>query len=327
MPIPLLEVRLTEDDILRALHTDVTTALTSTPKRIHPRWRWDSRGSELYELINETPEYFSYRTERALLQSIAPELAGLATVDTLIELGSGLSEKTQIIFDAYSKEYGDVEHFIPLDVSISALRQALTALSNRYPNMAIHGLVADFNSDLESACELGGDRRMLLFLGGTVGNLTPPEREHFFGSLRAGLRPGDYFLLGSHLITDIPRMEAAYADSSGLCTEFNRNILRMLNTRLDADFDPEAFEHVARWNDAEGRIEVFLEASRPMDVHVRGLELRTSFAKGEWFQTDVSAKFGSGAMATELSTAGFEITREWVDDEHLHSLLLARKPL
>lgn len=328
MPIPLLEVHLTDEDVLRALQKDVVSALTSTPKRIHPRWRWDARGSELYELINDTPEYFAYRTERQMLQSIATELARLASVDTLIELGSGpLSEKTQIVFDAYSAESSDVEHFIPVDVSTSALRHALVKLAERYPHMGIHGLVADFNHDLTVASELGGHRRMLLFLGGTVGNLTPTERDHFFVSLHAALAPGDYFLLGAGLITDIPRMEAAYADRSGLCAEFNRNILRMLNARLDADFEPEAFEHVARWNPVENRIEAFLEASRPMEVHVRSLDLRASFADGEWFQTDVSAKFPQGLMAAELIAAGFEITREWVDDEHLHSLVLARKPL
>ncbi|MDN5860698.1 MAG: L-histidine N(alpha)-methyltransferase, partial [Pseudonocardia sp.] len=284
----LLDIHLTEDDADKALREDVRSGLTAPFKHLPPKWFYDARGSELFEAITQLPEYYPTRTEHALLQRSVDEIAAMSGADTLIELGSGSSAKTRLLLDAFTRT-GTLRRYVPQDVSAPALRQAMDALAPDYPGLALHGVVSDFTAHLDRLP--GGDRRMIAFLGGTIGNLRPHERRVFLDELRSVLAPGEQLLLGTGLVLDEPTLVAAYDDSAGITAEFNRNVLHVLNRELGADFDVDAFAHVALWDPVDEWIEMRLRATRAMTVHVRELDLVAEFAHGEEMRTEISAKF------------------------------------
>jgi L-histidine Nalpha-methyltransferase len=315
-----VEVRLTPDELHAALEADVRSGLTAEPKTLSPTWFYDERGSRLFEEITELPEYYPTRTERALLERHAPEIVARAGADTLVELGSGTSEKTRLLLDAMAAS-GSLDAFAPFDVSEQTLRDAAAAVSADY-GIPVHAVVGDFHRHLD-ALPTGG-RRMVAFLGGTIGNLAPAERERFFFDLDAGLVRGDSLLLATDLVKDTDRLVAAYDDRAGVTAAFNRNVLRVLNHELGADFDPDRFEHVARWNPDERWIEMWLRSLDEREVHLPALDLAVHFQRGEEMRTEISAKFTPEQVEQELWAGGFVVEQTWTDDAGDYLLTLAR---
>ncbi|RKN40678.1 L-histidine N(alpha)-methyltransferase [Micromonospora endolithica] len=314
-----LEIHLDEQDVGRGLRDDVRGGLTARPRWLPPKWFYDARGSALFDEITRLPEYYPTRAERAVLADRATEIAAVTGAKTLIELGSGSSEKTRLLLDAFTRR-GGLGTFVPLDVSVSALRRSTEQIAVDYPGLRVRGIVGDFTRHLDRLPT--GGRRLVVFLGGTIGNLLPAERAEFLSAMRAALEPGDWFLVGTDLVKDPSVVVPAYDDAAGVTAEFNRNVLRVVNRELGADFDPEAFAHVALWDPEREWIEMRLRASRPMRVRV--LDLTVDFARGEELRTEVSAKFRPEGIAAELAAAGFTAHRFWTDPGGLFGVTLAR---
>lgn len=314
-----LEIHLEEQDLGRSLREDVRAGLTATPKWLPPKWFYDARGSALFEEITRLPEYYPTRAERAVLAAHADDIAELTGAKTLIELGSGSSEKTRLLLEAFTR-HGDLGTFVPLDVSVSALRGSTEQIAAAYPGLRVRGIVGDFTRHLDRLPT--GGRRLVLFLGGTIGNLLPAERAEFLTAMRAALECGDWLLIGTDLVKDPSVIVPAYDDAAGVTAEFNRNVLRVINRELGADFDPEAFRHVAVWDPEHEWIEMRLRAEHPARVHV--LDLEVGFAAGEELRTEVSAKFRPEGIARELAAAGFVRQEFWTDPDGLFGVSLAR---
>jgi L-histidine N-alpha-methyltransferase len=321
MTEPVVDVHLAQDHAARALAADVRSGLSAQPKSLPPKWFYDARGSELFEQITRLPEYYPTRSEREILHARAGEIAETSGAHTLVELGSGSSEKTRLLLDALH-EAGTLHQFVPLDVSSSALREAAAVLSVDYPELTVHGVVGDFTEHL--ALLPGEAPRLVAFLGGTIGNLLPIERAKFLGSLRDVLEPGEWLLLGTDLVKDPETVRLAYDDSAGVTAEFNRNVLHVLNRELGADFDVSAFEHVAIWDADQEWVEMRLRAARDMDVRIPGLDMRVRFEAGEQLRTEISAKFRRDGVTVELADAGFELCRWWTDSGGRFALSLSR---
>ncbi|MDO3705371.1 L-histidine N(alpha)-methyltransferase [Micromonospora sp. C28SCA-DRY-2] len=314
-----LEIHLEPGDLDRGLRDDVRTGLSADPKWLPPKWFYDARGSELFEEITRLPEYYPTRAERAVLAGRADRIAELTAAKTMIELGSGSSEKTRLLLDAFTR-HGGLGTFVPLDVSVSALRRSTAEIAADYPGLRVRGIVGDFTRHLDRLPT--GGRRLVVFLGGTIGNLLPAERARFLADMRAALEVGDWLLLGTDLVKDPSVVVPAYDDAAGVTAEFNRNVLRVINRELGADFDPAAFDHVARWDPEREWIEMRLRARRPMRVRVLDLDVR--FAAGEELRTEVSAKFRPAGIAGELAAAGFAVEEFWTDPDGLFGVTLAR---
>lgn len=321
VPQPTIETRLTGEDHRHALEQDLRDGLASTPKRISPIWFYDERGSRLFEEITRLPGYYLTRAERGLLTGHAGQIAGQVEADTLVELGVGYAEKTQILIDAMVAA-GGLERFVALDVSSEALLDAAQRLLTDHPSLEVHGVVADFNRHLAGLP--GGRRRLFAFLGSTIGNLTPPRRRHFLGELASTMGDNDHLLLGCDLVKDESRLRAAYDDPDGVTADFNRNALRVINTRMQADFVPEAFDHVAVWNAAEGRMEMYLRAREPQHITIDRLDLEVRFETGEDLFTEVSTKFSPEQVTAELTDAGLAVTGDWRSPEGFLLVLAAR---
>ncbi|MFI5924381.1 L-histidine N(alpha)-methyltransferase [Micromonospora sp. NPDC051543] len=314
-----LEIYLEPQDLERGLRADVRAGLTAEAKWLPPKWFYDSRGSELFEEITRLPEYYPTRAERAVLAAHADDVAALTGAKTLIELGSGSSEKTRLLLDAFTRR-GGLGTFVPLDVSVSALLGSTAQIAADYPGLRVRGIVGDFTRQLDRLPT--GGRRLVVFLGGTIGNLLPAERAGFLTAMRAALEVGDWLLLGTDLVKDPSVIVPAYDDAAGVTAEFNRNVLYVVNRELGADFDPEAFAHVARWDPEREWIEMRLRATRPMRVRV--LDLSVAFDEGEELRTEVSAKFRPEGVAAELGAAGFAASHFWTDPGGLFGVTLAR---
>ncbi|MEV7024424.1 L-histidine N(alpha)-methyltransferase [Kitasatospora sp. NPDC093558] len=308
------------DHFSTALRHDVQHGLTSEPKWLPPKWFYDAHGSDLFEEITRLPEYYPTRAERAILTARAGEIAAATKARTLVELGSGSSEKTRLLLDALS-DLGTLRTYVPVDVSESALTSAGEALAADYPGLAVHGVLADFTARLGLPPD--GAPRLVAFLGGTLGNLLPDERAGFLQGLRATLDQGDHLLLGTDLVKDPAVLVAAYDDAAGVTAEFNRNVLNVLNRELGADFDPDAFEHVALWDAEQEWIEMRLRSLRSQTVKIPALDLPVHFDRGEELRTEVSAKFRRERVAEELAAAGLRLTHWWTDEEGRFGLSLS----
>ncbi|MGP4017087.1 L-histidine N(alpha)-methyltransferase [Saccharopolyspora sp. 5N708] len=320
MSEPELIVRFTDADAARELRTDVRAGLTDSPKWLSPKWFYDAVGSDLFEQITVLPEYYQTRAEQQILSRHALEIAEVTGAATLVELGSGSSEKTRLLLDALRKNE-TLQQFVPLDVSGAALRAAVESIALDYPDLRVRGVVDDFTSGLSAL--RAGTGRLVAFLGGTIGNLLPVERAVFFAAVRSALRPGEWLLLGTDLVKDRQRLVSAYDDARGVTAEFNRNVLRVLNRELGADFVPERFRHVALWNAEQEWIEMRLRAEAPMRVRLAELALTVDFAAGEEIRTEISAKFRRNRVRDELSLAGFDLHHWWLDDAGDFALSLA----
>jgi L-histidine N-alpha-methyltransferase len=302
---------LAADSAARALRRDVLDGLTQTPKSLPPKWFYDSVGSDLFDQITRLPEYYPTRAEAAILRARAAEIVAASGADTLVELGSGTSEKTRTLLNAM-RDGGSLRRFIPFDVDASVLNAAGAAIGAEYPGVEIDAVCGDFEEHLGKIPAVG--TRLVIFLGSTIGNLTPGPRAEFLSTLADTLAPGDTLLLGTDLVKDTDRLVRAYDDSAGVTAKFNRNVLNVVNRELDADFDPEAFEHVAKWNVDEERIEMWLRTATPQRVRVEDLNLTVDFAAGEEMLTEVSCKFRPEGVAAELAAAGLRRTHWWTDE-------------
>ena len=292
------------------MRADARAGLTASPKILPPKWFYDEEGCRLFDEITRLPEYYPTRTERVILARHAGDIAARTSADTLVELGSGTSEKTRLLLDALSA-HGSLRRFVPFDVSEPTLRDAAHAIELEYPGVDVHAVVGDFERHLDRPP--GGGTRLVAFLGSTIGNLDPDGRSRFYGSIAAGLAPDDSLLLGTDLVKDPRRLEAAYDDSAGVTAAFNRNVLSVLNRELAADFAPERFAHIARWNPTEEWIEMRLRSQRAQTVRVRELDLQVEFADGEEIRTEISAKFRRERVEAELATAGLSLAAWWTD--------------
>lgn len=317
-----LSNHLAADAALRALRRDVLAGLQQTPKSLPPKWFYDAVGSELFDQITRLPEYYPTRAEAAILRARAAEIAAASQADTLVELGSGTSEKTRLLLDAL-RAGGALRSFVPFDVDASVLSGAAAAIQREYAGIEINAVCGDFEEHLTEIPS--GGRRLFVFLGSTIGNLTPGPRSDFLTALSGVMRPGDSLLLGTDLVKDTARLIRAYDDAAGVTAQFNRNVLAVINRQLAGDFDVDAFEHVARWNAEEERIEMWLRSTRPQRVRVGALDLTVDFDAGEEMLTEVSCKFRPDAVEAELAAAGLRRLRWWTDDAGDFGLSLAVK--
>ena len=319
-----VERRLPAGYLAGSLRADARAGLTATPKSLPPKWFYDAAGSALFEKITALPEYYPTRAEREILQSKAAQIAAASRAATLVELGSGSSVKTRLLIDAL-RAAGTLARYVPVDVSEPALLAAASALFSDYPGLEVDGVVSDFDDYLDLGA--GGDRdgpRLVAFLGSTIGNLLPAQRASFLARIRSGLADGDALLLGTDLVKDPAVLVSAYDDEAGITAAFNKNVLSVLNHELGADFDPDAFEHVARWDAGQEWIEMRLRATSPQTVRLPAIDLTAEFAAGEEMRTEVSAKFHREGVARELAAAGFTLDRWWTDGQGRFGLSLAR---
>ena len=305
-----------------ALRRDVRDGLTQQPKTLPPKWFYDAVGSDLFDQITRLPEYYPTRAEAQILAARAGEIATASGADTLVELGSGTSEKTRALLNAL-REQGSLRRFIPFDVDPSVLQLAGQAIQQEYPGVEINAVCGDFEEHLGKIPAVG--RRLVAFLGSTLGNLTPGPRAEFLASVSEMMQPGDTLLLGTDLVKDVDRLVRAYDDNAGVTAQFNRNVLTVVNRELGADFDVPAYEHVAKWNADEERIEMWLRSTRPQRVHIAALNLDVDFADGEEMLTEVSCKFRPTGVDAELEAAGLRRTHWWTDEAGDFGLSLSVK--
>jgi L-histidine N-alpha-methyltransferase len=305
-----IDVLLGPDDIERALRADVHRGLTAQPKELPPKWFYDDRGCELFDAITRLPEYYPTETERAILRANASEIAQVSGADTLVELGSGTSDKTRTLLDAMAGS-GQLAQFVPFEVNEATLRAAADQIAAAYTGIDVHAVVGDFEHHLGELPVVG--RRMVAFLGSTIGNFAPAERKEFFADLTSTMQPGDSLLLGTDLVKDVGRLERAYDDSQGVTAEFNKNVLHVVNRELDANFDVDAFEHVALFDRDEEWIEMRLQSRTDQRVRVGALGLDVAFTTGEQMRTEISAKFRREGVEAELASAGLRLDR-WMTD-------------
>jgi dimethylhistidine N-methyltransferase len=321
-PSPLVTVFLTDADAAAALASDVRVGLGSTPKRIPPRWLYDPRGCELFEQITELPEYYPTRAEREVLTAYAPEIAARCGARSLIELGSGTSDKTVALIEALS-EAGTLRRFVAFDVAEPTLRHAVANLADAYPSIEVSGVVGDFGAHLDRLPDVDG--RLVAFLGGTIGNLTVAERSEFLATLAARLQPGEGLLLGVDLVKDPARLVAAYDDSAGVTAEFEKNALAVVNRALQANFNLDRFDYVARWDSRAEHIGMGLRSWGAQSVRVGALGLSVDLADGEEIGTETSAKFRREGITAELEAAGFVPMGWWTDSCGDFAVTLAQR--
>jgi L-histidine N-alpha-methyltransferase len=309
-------------DFGTALRTDARRGLTAAPKDLPPKWFYDDRGSDLFDRITRLPEYYPTRTERSILVDHAHDIVTASGADTIVELGSGTSEKTRILLDAFHAA-GRLQTFVPFDVSEATLREAARAVATEYPGTAVHAVVGDFERHLRELPVTGS--RMVAFLGGTIGNFAPGPRATFLAAVAASLRPGETLLLGTDLVKDPTRLVRAYDDAAGVTAAFNKNVLTVLNRELGATFDLDDFDHVAIWDATNEWIEMRLRARTTLDVSIPAIDLTAHFDGGEEMRTEISAKFRRDKVGAELSAAGFDLVDWWTDPAGDFALSLARR--
>jgi dimethylhistidine N-methyltransferase len=314
-------VRIDVFDVRDTLADDVRVGLSMDLKQLPPKYFYDERGSELFDRITTLPEYYPTRCEREILNRHAPEIVRDSRAAEVVELGSGSASKTRALLYAMAGE-GTLRRYVPLDVSQATVESCAAELTELYPGLEVHGVVGDFDRDLERVP--AGRRRLFAFLGGTIGNLFPDERAAFLARLRELMLPDDRLLIGTDLVKDRSVLEAAYNDSRGVTAEFNRNVLRVVNDGLGANFAPEAFEHVAFFDEANSWIEMRLRANGAQSVRIEGADLELTFEDGEEIRTEISAKFTRDAVQSELAPAGLELDDFFTDEGGLFGLAVAR---
>jgi L-histidine Nalpha-methyltransferase len=320
---PVVAVLVDPDWSHGGLVDDVRRGLDRHPLTLRPKWLYDEEGSRLFDEITRLEDYYPFAAERSILEEHAAEIATASGATTLVELGSGTSEKTRLLLDALTAT-GQLTRFTPVDVSEATLREAAEAIAERYPGIEVQAVVGDFTLHLAHLPR--GGRRMVAFLGGTIGNLYLEERRAFLGALADVLEPGDSLLLGTDLVKSADRLIAAYDDSSGVTEAFVLNSLRVLNRELGADFDLDAFSYIPFWDPHMERMDLRLRSETPQRVTIPGADLALDLAMGEEIRIEISTKFRVSRIAAELEQAGFGVTRVWTDEPGDFALTLATKP-
>jgi L-histidine N-alpha-methyltransferase len=302
---------------------DVRRGLTAPQKWLPAKYFYDERGGELFECITELPEYYQTRTELAILQTIAEPLARAYGLGDVVEIGSGSSKKTTALLDAFDRA-GELRRFVPIDVDRAMIAASARGLLARYAGLQVHGIVGDFMRHLSHVPPPLG-RRLVVFLGSTIGNLNEDERRAFLRDVRGLLGPDGRFLLGVDLVKDVATLEAAYDDAAGVTAEFNRNILRVVNRALHADFVPEAYRHVAFYNREHDRIEMHLQPETAQLVQVRNLDLRVTIRPDETIFTEISCKYTRETAAAALAEAGLDLAEWHTDPDGKFAVALAAR--
>jgi L-histidine N-alpha-methyltransferase len=305
----------------RTLAFDVLDGLTRPFKEIPPKHFYDTEGARLFDEITRLPEYYPTRSERAILAACSADIVRETGAAELVELGSGVPTKTLLLLDAM-RAAGTLDRYVPFDVSEVVLRESAENLVERYPGLRVYGVVGDFERHLGALPPAEGPR-IIAFLGGTIGNFLPGSRRKFLRALGRALRPQDALLLGTDLVKDPAVLEAAYNDSAGVTAAFNRNVLAVINRELDADFDLDAFEHVAFYDREQEWIEMRLRALRPQVVEIRALGITVHFANREELRTEISAKFTRERVEADLAAAGLELRAWMTDPDELFALSVA----
>jgi L-histidine N-alpha-methyltransferase len=305
-----------------ALVDDVRRGLASQPRTLPPKWLYDDVGSRLFDEITRLPAYYPTEAERSILVAAATEIAEHTDATTLVELGSGTSDKTRALLDAFTAT-GRLTRFVPVDVSEGTLREAADELATTYPGISVEAIVGDFTLHLSHLPR--DDRKLVAFLGGTIGNLYVEERRAFLWVLADSLEPGDWLLLGTDLVKSADRLIAAYDDDDGLTDRFVRNGLRVLNRELGADFDVDAFTYVPFWDPHMHRMDLRLRAEMPQHVTIPGAGVEIDLASGEEIRMEISTKFTSDTVRGELGAVGLEVVETWTDSGGDFAVTLARK--
>jgi L-histidine N-alpha-methyltransferase len=342
---------------------ELRAGLLRTPREIPSRFFYDDRGSRLFERITELPEYYQTRTEHALLLAIADRVVAASGAEELVEIGSGAATKTRALLDAMART-GRLRLYAPVDVAEGTVRRIADELAAEYPGLAVHGVVGDFTAAIDAlslgdgegpgaydidgqgtgASDIDGQgtgasaiagqgpgashhrgRRLVIFLGGTIGNLQPDEARELLARRHREMTPGDHFLLGVDLVKPVPRLEAAYNDAAGITAEFNRNILRVVNRLTGGDFQPAAFRHHAFYDSRQRWIEMQLRAASRQHVRLPAIELEIDLAPGEEIRTEISAKYDRASAEALLASAGFAPVAWYTDPGQLFGLSLARR--
>ncbi|HEX2893556.1 MAG TPA: L-histidine N(alpha)-methyltransferase [Marmoricola sp.] len=319
---PVVSVLLDPDWASGSLVDDVRRGLASHPRTLPPKWLYDDAGSALFDEITRLPEYYPFAAEQAILEAHAQEIAAASGATTLVELGSGTSDKTRLLLDAFTAS-GQLTRFAPVDVSEGTLRDAAARIAGRYPGLEVEAVVGDFTLHLGQLPR--GGRRMVAFLGGTIGNLYLEERRAFLGALADVLEPGDSLLLGTDLVKSSDRLIAAYDDDAGVTAEFVLNALRVLNRQLGADFDVDGFSYIPFWDPHMERMDLRVRSEMPQRVTIPGADLTLDLASGEEIRVEISTKFRVSKIAAELEAAGLGVSRVWTDDAVDFALTLAIK--
>ena len=321
----------TELNIDQQVAAAVCTGLASTPKTLPPWLFYDEAGSRLFEQITELPEYYLTRTERDILSRHADQIIAHATDSRtyltprlrIAELGAGSADKTRILLRAAVEAQGEVL-YEPVDVSTTALVVAQSRIEREIPDVRVRPIVGDYTNGFKFEPTAPDERRLVLYIGSSIGNFEPAEAAHLLAKVRAQLRPGDGMLLGVDLVKDEPLLVAAYDDAAGITAAFNKNMLARLNRDLCANFDPHAFAHRAVWNPVNSRMEMHLESNRAQRVRFAALEFEAEFAAGETIHTECSYKYRPGQAEAMLSRAGFEPAANWADEKGWFSVHLGQ---
>jgi L-histidine N-alpha-methyltransferase len=320
---PTIDVHLPEDGPLAYLASDVRVGLSRPFKELPPKYFYDERGSRLFEEITELPEYYPTRCERTILEVYGTEIAAAAPeCESLVELGSGAARKTKVLLDAM-RDSDRLRTYVPVDISEEITRESASRLLDEYPGVEVHGVVCDYELHLERLPrEEGG---LIAFLGGTIGNFYPSTRRSFLARIASLMYPEDRFLLGTDLVKEPSVIEAAYNDSAGITAEFNLNVLHVLNRELGADFDPEAFEHRAFWDDGNRWVDIRLRSLAEQVAWIEDVGMEVQFEPGEEMRTEISAKFTRSQLERTYSRVGLELEEWWTDPEGNFALSLARR--
>jgi L-histidine N-alpha-methyltransferase len=316
-----IEVHLPEGGTWAGMAEDVREGLSCPFKELPPKYFYDERGSALFEAITELDEYYPTRAERSILDAEAEQIVAAASPTTLIELGSGAASKTRCLLDAM-RDAGVLETYVPVDISEEITRRVAEELITEYEGLRVHGIVCDYETHLERVPrEEGG---LIAFLGGTIGNFRPAPRRSFLARIATLMYPGDRFLLGTDLVKERAVLELAYNDAQGVTEEFNKNVLHVLNRELEANFDPDGFEHVAFWDAENEWIDIRLRSLSEQFIDLRALDMRTHFARNEEMRTEISTKFTRERLEASYADAGLELVEWWTDPDELYALSLAK---
>jgi L-histidine N-alpha-methyltransferase len=310
-----------------AIAMEVFTGLSERPKTLSPWLFYDQAGSRLFEAITELPEYYVTRTEKQILARHAGEIVAAAAGGrdlSIIELGAGTATKTGLLLNAAVAQQGSVTYY-PIDVSETALQEARTRLESELPEVTVEPIVADYTEGMRqnNAGLAGAGRRLVLYIGSSIGNFSPADAIEVLRGVRAQLTPGDCLLLGTDMVKDTNMLLAAYDDAAGVTARFNMNMLIRINRELDATFNPQLFRHQARWNEQHSRIEMHLESLLAQKVAVRALDLEVRFSLGETIHTENSYKFTDRRVLALLTRAGFKLRKQWSDDNKWFTVYLA----
>ena len=306
----IVDLRIDEEWISHSLAADIHMGITKAKKSLPPKWFYDELGSELFDKITQLSEYYPTEAEREILNVQAANIAKISQADHLIELGSGSSDKTRSILDAFASAE-QLDFFTALDVSEEILLSSAKQLKQRYPNVKVRAIVGDFDHHLDAVPQSG--KRLFIFLGGTIGNFEPEARQKFLLGLTTRFKPGDSLLLGTDLVKEIPRLELAYNDPEGITAAFNKNILSVINKNLGANFDIEKFDHVAQFDTDQEWIDIGLRSRGDQQIDIEKLNLKVNFLNNEIMRTEISAKFRPEGIEQELSAAGLTIQNFWTD--------------